>query len=800
MINTKFPRQKLSFKAKNRSWRIKHVEWADNFIKLNEHSLRKSYESKKINYDLMAGILNMSDLQTILNPNNIDVSYNTKALQHFPLINNKITLLLGEEWDRDFDFSVSVTNPNAITEMSEQRKQEAFSKIQDWIINASPDEESAKRELEEIVELYQYSWQDIHEINSNYLIKHYYRELDMRTMFNKGFFNPLVSGEEIYRCDIIGGEPFVETVDPFNIQVLLSNNSTKIEDADLILYWSYKSVNKIIDDYYDVLTQKDIDYLDKFSQTGDLTGNGNSIDDTRDNGNYTLAEVAYEPYGQGVLMDNLFFDSSQAHTGYYSDLVDFNGNIRELKVYWKSFRKIKKVKKYNIALGDYSYHFYPETYQIDEALGEEEEILYINEAWEATKIAKDIYVNMRPRIVQYNRISNPSKCHFGFIGEIYTNSNNNPYTLVDMMKPYNYLYDIIHERLIDNIRNNWGKILELDMAKVPSKWDIDKWMYFAKTFKVGVTDSFKEGNKGPAKGKLVGNMNTATKGVIDAETGNNIQVDIQLLEYIKTTIGEFIGVSRQREGQTATRETVGGIERATLQSNYITNWLFARHNSVKKRVIECFIDTGKIAWKGKSLKFKYLLPDKTFKLIEMSGDDFANNDYGINCDDGNETQKAKNNIQQLAQALVQNQMTKASTLIKLYNTNSLSEMTRLFEKDEREALQRQQDAQDSQNKALQQQAEIQQQVEQAKMQLDEAKNIRDNATKLEVAAIQAAANKENSYQKTIAESYKALDKNQDHALAERKREFDERIDLDERKFEFDKTHKTKVLNKSSNSK
>ena len=78
-----------------------------------------------------------------------------------------------------------------------------------------------------------------------------------------------------------------------------------------------------------------------------------------------------------------------------------------LKVYWKSRRKIKKVKSYNPETGEEDYNFYPENYIINKDAGEEEQIFYINEAWEGTKIGSDIYVNMRPRVVEYNRLSNP---------------------------------------------------------------------------------------------------------------------------------------------------------------------------------------------------------------------------------------------------------------------------------------------------------------------------------------------------------------------------------------------------------
>jgi hypothetical protein len=74
-------------------------------------------------------------------------------------------------------------------------------------------------------------------------------------------------------------------------------------------------------------------------------------------------------------------------------------------------------------------------------------------------------------------------------------------------------------------------------------------------------------------------------------------------------MGEACGISKQREGQIANRETVGGVERATLQSSHITEWLFAVHDDLKKRVLECFLETAKIAMKGRKKKFEYITSD-----------------------------------------------------------------------------------------------------------------------------------------------------------------------------------------------
>jgi len=88
--------------------------------------------------------------------------------------------------------------------------------------------------------------------------------------------------------------------------------------------------------------------------------------------------------------------------------------------------------------------------------------------------------------------------------------------------------------------------------------------------KLSVQDSFKEGNKGASTGKLSGMMNNASTGVIDANQGDIIQHDVNLLEFIKHEMSEVMGITQQRMGQITNRETVGGVERSVLQSSHVT--------------------------------------------------------------------------------------------------------------------------------------------------------------------------------------------------------------------------------------
>ena len=797
--NISFPPQQLSFNKKTKAWRKRVLDWADDKTYFNYSPVRSSLQHKKINYDLINGKLHMKDLQRVLNPDDLDAGFIPETIQHYPIMNSKLNVLRGEEIKRVFDYKVVITNPNAISEIETNKKSMLMQKLQQLIANEAQSEEEYQQELEKLNKYSLYEWQDLKEIRCNALLNHYWKEYNMPLIFNEGFMDAMTVGEELYQCDIVGGEPIIERLNPKKISIWRSGYSNRVEDADVIILDDYWSPGKVIDVYGEVLNSipKAMKALEDMGESGtsDIDSMGN-IEETKGFVNVHMLDDTFEssaisPSETFELFSNIETDSLMPY--------DTFGNVRVLRVYWKSRRKIKKVKSYDSITGEVIYTFYPETYVLNEALGEEEEIFYINEAWEGTKIGKDIYVNMRPRPIQYNRQSNPSRCHFGIVGSIYSFNESKPFSLVDMMKPYNYLYDAIHDRLNKLISRNWGKIIQLDLAKVPKDWTIEKWLYFAKTNNIAVIDSFREGNIGAATGKLAGAMNNASSGVIDAEVGNVIQSNINLLEYIKNEMSEVAGITRQREGQISNRETVGGVERATLQSSHITEYLFTIHDDVKKRALECFLETAKIALKGRNKKFQYILPDTTLSIIDIDGDEFAEADYGLVVDNGRGTQDLNSKLDMLAQAALQNQALSFSAIMKLYNSSSLAEKQRLIEQNEQEMFERQQQAQQQQSQLAQQQMEANMLMEQNKLEVDLQKTTMDNETKLIIANIQAQSKLD-----SVPED-KGMTEDQRANLDEKIREFDARLKLDKERLELDKSKartdaelKRKQINKQSN--
>lgn len=799
--NIQFPRQALPFSRKNKTWGRNCVLWGDSRSFQNFSPVRKAVWDKVVNYDLVNGKIHMEDVALILNPADIDADYIPEKIQHYPIMNSKLQVLIGEEYKRPFDWRAIVTNANAVSEIERAKKEELLASLRDLVEDTSLSEEDYEERLEELDEYYTFDYQDFREKRANEYLTHFQKEQNFPLIFNDGFWDALTVGEEIYQCDIVGGEPVVKKLNPKKVRVYRSGHSNKIEDADIIIIEDFWSPGAVLDAYYDQLSKRDIDYLENLPN---YLGQGNGSMGIPDMRNGLVPRTMLDDRITFNTTSEFLFDPINGDWNVNNFLpYDTDGNIRVMQMFWKSRRKIQKVKSYDPETGEETFSFFSETYVPDKTKGEESETMWINEAWEGTLIGGHnadfenhstdgtygIFVNIRPRPVQFNRLSNPSKCHFGIIGTIYNLNDDRPFSMVDMMKPYNYLYDVLHYRLADAIASSFGSLVEVDVDKIPSGWNFDKWMYFAKTNHLAVTSSFNEGKEGAARGKLVGAMNNNSQRIINDASGNYIQQLMNLAEWVKVEMGEIVGINRQREGQIANRETVGGVERATLQSSYITERYFAIHNDLKRRVLEAFLETTKIAARGRKIKFNYINSDGSRKLVEFDGDEFAENDYGIVVDSSSDIANLDQKLETLAQAALQNQMASLSDIMRMWTSaNSLSEKINILRSSERRKMQEIQRSQQMQAEQQQMALEAQMQQKQAELDSQMAMNSEDNETKILVAQIQGDSKIEaTSLQQSNDDGVAPpMSEEAKEKLREQIREFDIKIQQDNKKLAIEK--------------
>jgi len=729
--NLSLPRQRLTYSQKSKNWRKDNIDYADKHSFYHNESVRKSLKNKITNLNLYNGIVDIRDLKDVVNPYQMDASYIGDNIPHHPIAVPKIDLLVGEEIKRRFDYKVLVTNHDAISEKESAKRDVLMQKMQEYI-EANYEEEQLEQKFKELEKYMKYDWQDIRERLATQILKHYWNEQNFPRAFNNGFKDALIMAEEIYQIDIVSDEPLLEKLNPLKVHCIRSGNSSKIEDSSIIILEDHWSPSKIVDYFHEQLKPSEIDHIMEYTTT---KTSGTYADDQN---NHVLLRDGLDGIdGQDSI--NTIFNIAEVNGHYFaSDYTDENGNIRVLRVYWKSLKKIKKVKFYD-DLGEETYKIMSEEYIPNKEMGEEVTDLWVNEWWEGTKIGKDVYLQMKPRQVQYNKLSNPSYCHPGIVGEIYNTNQGKAVSLMDRMKNYQYLYDVIWDRLNKAISTNYGKIFELDLAKVPDNWEIDKWMHFAVTSKIAVVDSFKEGNKGASTGKLAGGMNTVGGRAIDMETGNYIQQHVNLLEFIKMEMGEIAGVSKQREGQISNRETVGGVERSVNQSSHITEYWFQKHEDVKLRVLIIFLETAKVALRKNEKKVQFLLDDQTIQMLHMEGEVFSEADYGLVLTNSNKAMELEQAIKEYSQAFIQNGGS-LSTIMDIYFSDSLTTMRKKLEIAEEEINQRNAESEERNAEIQREQMQIQEAKDREELQLKDLLNSRDNETKRYIAELQKLNN------------------------------------------------------------
>ena len=774
-----FPRQSLPYRKKTKEWCKDCIKFADSHSILSSSVVRKTVAHKKLNYDLLNGKLNMPDLIRVLNPNGFKFErkdmYN--QINHYPIVNKVIELLVGEEMASQMDLKAVITNPTSITEKEKNKKAEIIQSLQQVIEDTSLTEEEYNQRIQELQKYYTYEYQDIREMRANELLNHYSKEQNFKNIFNDGFIDVLAVNEAIFQVSLESGEPVLRKLNPNKVHVYGNGASNRIEDADMVIIEDYWQIGRILDTYYDKLSRSDIKFLEDMQ----AKATGKVTDDKYGEYGDPLTGFLFGEYNAEITNDddmNMCFTDGTT----FSQLpYDINGNVRVLQVYWKSFRKIQEIKYYDELTGKTEYKFVNEDYIPDTDKGEESKTYYINEAWQGVMIGAGedaIYVNLGPCPIQYNRMSNPSRCHFGIIGQVFNYNESQPYSIIDKVKPYSYAYDAIMDKFIRTIQNNLGKLVQFNASMMPDNWKFEDWVYYAKTAGIVMVNPMKEGTKGAAKNKLAGAFQTPP--VIDAELGNSIQYMVSSLQYIEQAISNMIGITPQRLGAIQNRETVGGVERSTLQSSHVTRWYFEKYNDLKRRVYECVLETAKIGCKGRNVKFQYITSDLTQRVCEFDGDEFAECDYGLVVANDYDIEKFRQEVDQISTMALQAGQISMSAALKLKSSGSLSEKIKMLEQNEAEMRQYQQQIQQQQLQVQQQKNQMEMQYKQAELEQKDVINQRDNETKLLIANIQAQYKKDADGDGVINEGIDNTDIN------EKIREFDEKMKLERDKLDWDK--------------
>ncbi len=732
-----FPQQKLTDAAKNR----KDKQWAKNVIDALDAYRFTSFNGsddrirKKLNYDLFNGQLNPDDFEYVMKPYGQDMGDLPAQMRNYDITSPKLRVLFGEEIKRPFNFRVTTVNPEAVSvrekEKEKMLKRYMMERIQYAIqkeikkesmqIAGMPAEEQ-QQAVEQItqemtpsdIETYmKREFRSNQEITGQNLLNFLMKKETVRDKFNKGWRHALIAGEEIYWVGIVNGEPKMNVVNPLYFQYDKDPDIEYIQDGQWAKYEMRMTPGSVIDTFGEYLTSKQI---------------GEMYDDN-------VSDPNADPLSWEGAINNDIFDN-------YIDF-DFNTTgdshkyIRVVHVEWRSLRKIGFLKYMDLQ-GEIQETIVNDKYRKDEQKGDISiEWQWVPEIWEGSKIGNEIYVNMRPKPNQHRDIDDMTTCKLGFYGLSYNNLNAESVSMIDRIKPYQYLYNIMMYRLELDIASDKGKKFLADINQVPSSMglDMNKWLYYFDAMGIAWVNPQEEGKRGQ--------QNSFNQWqTLDLSMGQTIQQKVQMLEYLENRAGDVAGVTKQREGQIGATELATNARQAVVQSSHITEEWFHSHNSLKREVLTGLLEAAKLAYSNEPRKIQYVLDDMSISTIVLD-EKFSEASYGIFLSDSARDQETMDILKQLTHAALQNQQADLSDIVKMLTTESPEEIKILLEaaeeKKKEQALQQQREQLEAQQKMQDKQLS----QDQDEQEFEKYKVDTTNQTKLTIAEMQVAAKEDN---------------------------------------------------------
>jgi hypothetical protein len=681
------------------------------------------------NYDLVKGILRREDFYQEPEVRSFtDVLTADLALpayvKHYSIMTTPINELVGEISKRPDAFRVKAFDDDSKSEELEFKTK----MLNDYVVNTAKkkilekaaingeeieEEELNQMTLDEVKDELD-SYTSVAEKWANHILTAQKAEFNLKEKGEDSFRDMLISAREFFHIyednSKLGFN--VEVANPKNTWFLTTPDRKYISDPTGRAQGAYAAgtvqvmeLSEIIESIPD-LTKDEIDHLRSSLQDYGLInvresnlGNPNAIP-----GNDSIQYDTYDPL---VLQTRMIIESEmkenndglQDFLGLTSNVSSFGYKYVVVRSYWISKKKIGKVI-YLDEMGNEQSQLVDENYKSGMLPTQQSlEWGWINQWYQGTKIGPDIY-----HIKPYNLLP-----YCPIIGQVFEVKNTEAKSLVDMMKPFQVLYNVCMNQLYKLLEKEVGKVQLMSIRHIPIPKDgdaqdaLDIWEMEARNRGVVFVDDSPENLKSPSS------FNQYTS--LDLTRTQEIQARYTLAQQLKNECWELIGMSRQRLGSVQASESATGTNAAITQSYAQTEPLFVAHEYVMGQLYQSIIDAALYVESAKPQStISYVTSEGESAFVSVNGSDLRFRDLKIFLTNRPEDKQMFNEIRGLSQAVLQNGGS-LHDVIELYSTNSMRQMKKVF----KTLKERQEEIQNTQMQQKQQEIEQQQQIAQAQI-------------------------------------------------------------------------------------
>ncbi len=757
-----FPDQFKTEAEKQTKEHIKNT--MDYFANIAYAQYRKHRATFVKNYDLLKGIIDYTDFweesretrtfaETLWKETELP-SY----VKHYPIINPPMNTMIGElskrpdnQRVRAFDDESKSNELQFRTNLLEQltlqlAQQEIHRKLSSQGINIEsiPDEQIEQLTLENVGE-YLTDYTSTAERWGNHMLTALKARFVMKEKSEDAFRDLLTTSREFFHIFEDNSKL------GFNIEVLNPKNEWHLGTPD-VKYISGASgqsdvpyatgtvhvmeISEIIEKFQD-LTKEEIDHLRISSQDFGLIG---ARDSNLFNSEVGIDSIKYDTYDRLASQERMLAESEMKENkdelkdwlGVGNNSANFGYKYTVVRAYWMSKKKIGELT-YIDDDGNILTTLVDESYT--EGAPNEIEINWgwVNQWYQGTKIGPDIY-HVKPfKLLDYSPI----------IGVIHEVKNTTAKSLVDLMKPFQVLYNICMNQLYRLLEKEIGVVYKIQLRRIPTPKDGDAqdaigvWEEEARTRGIMFEDDSPENLKSPLS-------NTQTSAAVDLTRTAEIQSRYTTAMQLKAECWELIGMNRERLGGVAATQTATGTQAALTQSFAQTEPYFAAHEYILSQVYQALLDAAQYIETNKPIStISYVSSEGDSAFMQINSQDIKLKDLWVITTSNPEDQRLFNEIRQLSQAMLQNGATPYE-IINIYSTNSIRQMKKIFKnlkEKQDEMIQQQQQIEQQQIQQAQEaaQAQLQQEAQDKDIQrqFDAWQNELDRLNKKEVALLNA---------------------------------------------------------------
>ena len=756
-----FPDQfKTEKQKKDDSW-VKNT--MDYFANKAYSEYVKNRDTFVKNYDLMKGILRKEDFLidepevksfTDMLEKDIDLPAYVK---HYSIITTPVNELVGEISKRPDSFRVKAFDDDS----QAQELQFKTDTLQAYVINQVKQQVMAKAAMSgqevsmediqaitmEQVKDQLDSYTSVAEKWANHTLTSNKADFNVKEMSEDAFRDLLISAREFYHIyednSKLGFN--IEVANPKNTWFLTTPDKKYISDPTGRSQGAYAAgtvevmeISEIIEAFPE-LTKEEIDHLRSSLQDYGLIDvqESNLGNPNVDPG---IDSINYDTYDPLILQTRMIIESEmkenndglQDFLGLTSNVSSFGYKYVVIRSYWISKRKIGKLT-YTDELGNEQSTLVDETYKSGDMPTQISlEWGWVNQWYQGTKIGPDVYHVKPYKLLNYCPI----------IGTTYEIKNTEARSLVDLMKPFQVIYNVCMNQLYKLLEKEVGKVQLMSLRHIPVPKDgdaqdaLDIWEMEARERGVVFVDDSPENLKSPSS------FNQFTS--LDLTRTQEIQARYTLAQQMKIECWELIGMSKQRMGSIAASETATGTQTALSQSYSQTEPLFIAHEYVMGQLYQAIVDASLYVESSKpESTLSYITNEGESAFVQVNGSDLKLRDLKVFLTNRPEDTQMFNELRQLSQAIIQNGGT-LYDVIELYSTKSMRDMKKTFKDLRDRQVQQQQQQMELQQKQQEQAGQIAQaqmqeaaRMAQEKQANENLQNELDRVNKKEIAMINA---------------------------------------------------------------